>query len=130
METNIGACVYCGKTRILTTSGAITEGEANALVTQTCDCERARQNRALEGIESSVTELLQSPKAEDNGFRPEEGALWIAQRTAEAVGSEQIAGAQITLSCGDTLKFALKKGVVEITRTRKVERTTVSGGSE
>lgn len=123
MELNIGSCGFCGKTMMIESSSKLDEAQADELATHRCDCEQAKNKRKFDAAFEKIEALFGS-RASENGFTRESQVVILAvARLAEMIYAGQISECVVTLECGDKAKLVKKKGVVKITRTRKIEQT-------
>lgn len=120
MATTTGECYYCGKIQMIETSGNLTPEQANRLVTARCDCEEARRYRAAEDIDDAVKSIM----ANDEGEINQQVADALIQ-LANAIMTELVTDATITLTDGDKVKINRRKRALAIVRTHKRERMEV-----
>ena len=123
MELNMGSCGFCGKPMMIESSSKLDEVQANELATHRCDCDEAQRKREFDAAFKQI-EALFGGGAYGNGFtRESQDVMALIASLAKMVDERQISECVVTLECGDKAKLVKKKGVVKITRTRKIEQT-------
>ena len=113
-----GVCKYCGQTKIVK---ALTEPEADDVVTLECSCPGGEMERRKKQVTEQLDELI-GELSPDNGWEPARPEAFKAIKGI----AEQIAEGTIA-SCGirvdDTnLKISRNKGKINIERSKTIRQ--------
>lgn len=117
MIDRIGACVFCGQTRMVKIPADAKENEENREATMQCNCDEAKAHQ------EKVTNINVAQHFIDNELIAPDGVKAVLKTLSEMVGYEQIDQAVIKLG-GATYTVKEKKYKVSVEK-KTVETTGI-----
>lgn len=117
MKDVIGACVFCGQTKMVKIPEGAKENEENREATMQCDCDEAK------AYQEKVTNINVAQQFIQNELVAPDGVKEVLKTLSEMVGYEQIDQAVVRLG-GSTYTVKEKKYKVSVEK-KTVETTGI-----
>ena len=119
-----GACIYCGKQRIV--EAELTENQAalDAAATDRCDCPEAALKRGMSKTQEAIKAILgEDAKAKGFDYELDDDALRVVEMICAEILRGNLDRVSLAEPNGDVVKLARNGGAVCVSRVHKRQVT-------